>query len=95
MLISSPQKNAPAVIPAKAGTHLDLAFDSPFAPTSSDLIRKGKIKMGPSFRWDDDAPGGFVAVTSTLHLGTQAAHNGDPRLTSASAPLKMERRNAS
>ncbi len=51
--------------------------------------------MGPSFRWDDDAPGGFVAVTSTLHLGTQAAHNGDPRLTSASAPLKMERRNAS
>jgi hypothetical protein len=34
------------VIPAKAGTHLD--FDVPMP---------GKIKMGPSVRWDDGLEG--------------------------------------
>ena len=37
--------NVSAVIPAKAGIHVDLLFR-----TGSN----NRIKMDPSFRWDDD-----------------------------------------
>ncbi len=39
--------NNQIVIPANAGTHFDVGF-------AVDLGTSRKIKMDPSFRWDDD-----------------------------------------
>ncbi|HVK50624.1 MAG TPA: hypothetical protein VM469_02650, partial [Pseudoxanthomonas sp.] len=44
----------PVVITAKAGIHLDLAVAAAI-PTS--FASTSKVKMDPSFRWDDDAEG--------------------------------------
>ena len=47
MNLSSPTPFSP-VIPAKAGTHFEVALaDVPG-------LRERKIKMGPSVRWDDE-----------------------------------------
>ena len=60
------------VIPAKAGIHLDLAL-LPIKGIPPKSKAKVKVKMDPSFRWDDDLFASCASSNLTIALSeTQA-----------------------
>ena len=58
------------VIPAKAGIHLDLAL---LPGQGMQLTSKAKVKMDPSFRWDDDASSSRVSSNLIIALSEAKA----------------------